>query len=250
MTRELVSASLVLFAAVAVARGGAPPPGHIRVIAEYIEVSHPVVTEVMQEDAARSGPRLHGRMRTLAAKGKARILETSIIVARSGEKAAVESIAEYIYPTENDFGGWIGCGGTLGQSPPGALSEPNFPVAPTLRPLTPTAFETRNVGTVLEIFPTVGTDRRVIDLELAPELVVLLRHQIWTEHTDEWGAAPIRLPIFESLEVSTSITLLNGQFGLVGALTPRDTQGGRDPSRKVLLFIRADVMPLADPASE
>ena len=112
-------------------------------------------------------------MRGLAQKKGTDLMTAPSVTARSGQKATIEIIREFIYPTEYEppelpnsvgtassfgLGGLGGIGGGGGGS---------FPVTPA----TPTAFETRNTGVTLEIEPTIGENDFVIDLRFVPEIV-------------------------------------------------------------------------------
>ena len=88
-------------------------PVHIRIIAEYIEAPHATVTEVMASEVADSGPKLHAHMRALVKEKKARIMETTIAVARPGQKATVEAFGAFISPEE-----WDGWNSLPGGDPP------------------------------------------------------------------------------------------------------------------------------------
>jgi len=100
------------------------------------------------------------------------------VITKSGQRAKVEVIREFIYPTEfeppeipQDFGGGgallpidLG-GGQIGILPISlGFDGGAFPVTPT----TPTAFEMQRLGTVLEVEATVGADNRTIDLDISP----------------------------------------------------------------------------------
>ncbi|HAO94705.1 MAG TPA: type II and III secretion system protein, partial [Verrucomicrobiales bacterium] len=112
-------------------------------------------------------------MRGLAQKKGTDIMTAPSVTARPGQKATIEIIREFIYPTEyeppelpNQVGGGFGNqggGGLLG----GGGGAGGFPVTPA----TPTAFETRNTGVTLEIEPNLGPNEYVIDLRFAPEIV-------------------------------------------------------------------------------
>ena len=210
-------------------------PRHIRVIVEYIEVSHPTLTAVMRSTHADSGPKIHARMRELVKENEARIMETSIVVARPGQKATVESIGEFIAPTEYE--------------PPGSDLSTFVPTSstPRLRPETPWAFETKNVGVTLEIEPNLGPHNKLVDLRFAPGLSDRLRLETWVSHHDQWGDASIRRPTYEELRMSTGIVLLANTWGFVGIHSPHAPDAGRDTTRKIMLFVRADVMPIEHP---
>ena len=91
-----------------------------------------------------------------------------------------------------------------------------FPVTFT----TPTAFEVRNYGIVLEVEPVIGPDGTLIDLNLAPQHVELLGYRLFTlpNNKDIDGATgkDIHVPIAFCAKVVTSISLRSGQHALLG----------------------------------
>lgn len=169
------------------------------------------------------------------------LMSAPSIVTRSGQRAKIEIIREFIYPTEFDppeipqeFGSISndGGGGLAGLAGGGA-SVNSFPVTPT----TPTAFETRNVGVTLEVDPVVGSDGFTIDLNIAPEVVefegfVNYGSPITTGGTDANGNPTqvvltenkIEQPIFASRKVTTAVTIWDGQTVAIGGLIREDVQ--------------------------
>lgn len=206
----------------------------VRVQVEFIGLPHETLTKLMRGALANSDVALHARLRELTKKKEAKILETSIITLADGTRGVVESIMEYIYPTEYDPGG-LGSAALLGE-----LGDGVFPIP--LRPAIWTAFETRNTGVTLEVDANVRPDREVIELRLAPEIVDLLRLKEWQEFKDEWGDASVRFPIFESLRTRNAMSLAPGKFSMVGFLSPRKDEGGSDSDQKILLFVKADLI--------
>ena len=211
------------------------PPKLIRVSVQYIEVTHPVLTEMLA-GKEKDGPAMHAKAIALAKDGKAKILETCMVVGRSGRKATAESIREVIFPTEYQPP-------ELQNSVPLTPEQrtamaPNPPVNPVFRSIT--AFETRNTGVTFEIEPTLGANDQIIDLRFVPEIVSQIGVNTWMEHTDEWGDASLRMPVFETWRVNTSVTLMAGQFELVTVITPKSAAPA--VSRKLLVFVRADVI--------
>ncbi len=183
-------------------------------------------------------------MRGLAQKKGTDIMTAPSITARSGQKATIEIIREFIYPTEYEppeipqsFGGGFGNqgGGTIpgiGQDQP-----QSFPVTPA----TPTAFETRNTGVTLEIEPTIGENDFVIDLRFVPELVefegfINYGSPIQTSGLDALGnPVPltitdnrIEMPVFSTRRVNTSLTIYDGYTVAVGGLMREDIQNVED----------------------
>ncbi len=126
--------------------------------------------------AALSGvftdPQFQLVIRALNQKKGVDLLSAPRVTTKSGQRAVIEIIREFRYPTEFDppqipqtfgnTGGGISLTGAGTQSSTGS-----FPVTPT----TPTAFETRNTGVTLEVEPVVGPDGYTIDLNLVPQVV-------------------------------------------------------------------------------
>lgn len=50
------------------------------------------------------------------------------------------------------------------------------------------------------------------------------------------------MPIFYTLRVNTAATVANGKPCLFAALSPRSDKGITDTSRKVLIFVKADII--------
>jgi general secretion pathway protein D len=177
-------------------------------------------------------------MRGLAQKKGTDLMTAPSITARSGEKALIEIIREFIYPTEyeppelpNSIGGGIGGDGGVGGN------AGIFPVTPA----TPTAFETRNTGVTLEIEPTIGGNDFVIDLRFAPDIVefegfVNYGSPIQSPATDFLGNPTtvtitenrIEMPVFSSRRVTTALTIYDGYTVAVGGLMREDVQTVED----------------------
>jgi general secretion pathway protein D len=181
-------------------------------------------------------------MRGLSQKKGTDLMTAPSVTARSGQKATIEIIREFIYPTEYEppeiptstgqssggvFGGGLGGGGGV-QS---------FPVTPA----TPTAFETRNTGVTLEIEPTIVENDFMIDLRFVPEIVefegfINYGSPISTGGTDLLGNPVqiiltenrIEMPVFSSRRVNTALTIYDGYTVAVGGLIREDVQNVED----------------------
>lgn len=206
-------------------------PKNLRVCVQFVEVPHPVLTELLAgPDTA--GPVLHDKALALAKDGTVKLLESCVVMCRSGQKATVESICEMIYPTEYE--------------PPGHEPiPPPTPKKPSVRPNLFVAFETRNTGTTLEVEPTLSEDGKIIDLRLVPEIVQLIRVDTFMEHVDKWGDASSRMPVFATWRLSTGVTLMAGQFEMIGVITPKPNAPVPAVLRKLLVFVRVDVLPVS-----
>ncbi len=181
-------------------------------------------------------------MRGLAQKKGTDLMTAPSVTARSGQKATIEVIREFIYPTEyeppelpNSVGGSaVISDGGLGLGGGGSSS---FPVTPA----TPTAFETKNTGVTLEIEPTIGENDFVIDLRFLPEIVefegfINYGSPIQSPSTDILGNTRnaiitenrIEMPVFSKRSVNTALTIYDGYTVAVGGLMREDVQNVED----------------------
>jgi general secretion pathway protein D len=180
-------------------------------------------------------------IRALSQKKGVDLMSAPSVTCRSGQRAVVEVIREFIYPTEFDppqipqtvgststfDGGGIGGGGGSGS----------YPVTPT----TPTAFEMRPVGVRMEVDPVLGPDGYTIDLNLAPEVTefegfINYGSPIQTSASDAFGNPTqitltenrIEQPIFSTRKVTTSVTIWDNQTVAIGGLIREDVQDVED----------------------
>jgi len=179
-------------------------------------------------------------MRGLAQKKGTDLMTAPSVTAKSGQKATIEIIREFIYPTEyeppelpNTVGSSFVDTGGLGLG----SSASTFPVTPA----TPTAFETRNTGVTLEIEPTIADNDLVIDLRFVPEIVefegfINYGSPIQSTGTNSDGdVVPvtitenrIEMPVFSSRRVNTQLTIYDGYTVAVGGLMREDVQNVED----------------------
>ena len=209
----------------------------LRIQVEWIEVNASEMTRLLQEEdlnkpvpqrSSNAGP-LRKSLQDLIVKGEATLVETAIVTARSGQRAKVESIQEFIYPTEYD--------------PPQILNPEKEKGSKTVLTLPQaTAFETRNLGVTLEVDPVLGADDRTVDLNLAPEITYLTGFESWGKHTSEGGTVEVRMPSIFTVKTTTQVTMIAGEYAFVSAMTPRNlTTGMTNPERKIMLFLKTDL---------
>lgn len=170
-------------------------------------------------------------MRGISQKKGADMMSAPSVTARSGQKAKIEIIREFIYPTEYEPpevptnvgqtgpGGGGGGGGTVGFVP--------------VTPATPTAFETRNTGVTLEIEPTIGENDFMIDLRFVPEIVefegfINYGSPINGPDNTVLTENRIEMPVFSTRRVNTSLTIYDGYTVAVGGLMREDVQNVED----------------------
>lgn len=213
-------------------------PKLIRIMVEYVEMPHEEFTKLIEP--VRRGAddaEMRESAKKLVKEEKARMLETSVITTTAGQRAKVESILEKIYPTEYDppqisdgeadseNGEDEGAAGRAAVTPP-----------------TPTAFDIRNVGTTVEVEPNVDVDGVTVNLNIAPEIVYHGGEDSFGEwHTPD-AESEVTQPRFYTMKCQTNITVIAGKYHMMTALSPHDEKGNPDPTRKVAVFVRADIL--------
>ena len=172
-------------------------------------------------------------MRGLAQKKGSDLMTAPSVTARSGQKATIEVIREFIYPLEyepptavapqnNNFGVGVGGGGGGGAA---------------TTPASPVAWETRNTGVTLEIEPNIGENDFVIDIRFLPQIVefegfINYGSPILAPSVDADGNPVtlvvtdnrIEMPVFSKRSVDTSLTIYDGYTVAVGGLMREDVQ--------------------------
>lgn len=222
-------------------------PQQILVMIEWIEMEQAAASKLLLETPMTfNADALRDECGRMIEAQTAKLLETSLVIARSGQKATTESIRERIYPTE--YEPW--------ELPQTVALDEEMKLRPAdlrmlaslVTPATPTAFETRNCGATAEVEATVAGDARTIDLRLAPEIVWEAGMSVYAERKDPLGnMAKIEMPVFYSLKVNTSLTVLNGHHFLTTVQSPKNAEGLVDHQRKVLVFVRCNLQLVTEP---
>jgi len=153
------------------------------------------------------------------------------VTTKSGQRATIEIVREFRYPSEYD----------LPQVSSGGSTSRFTPVTPT----TPTSFEMKPTGVTLEVEPTVGPDGYTIDLVLAPRVIefdgfinygspINANVQYWEGGflfaqgrivvTDN----VINKPVFSVREVTTQVSVYDGSTVVMGGLMREDVQKVED----------------------
>jgi hypothetical protein len=204
-------------------------PRQCRVSLQFIEVPHTALTEMLASHE-KNGQTLHDKAMALTKSGLGKMIESCMLVSRFGQRASIESVLEVIYPTEYEPP-------VLSMHVPFTAEQRKHPAL-----LNYHSFEPRNTGVTFEVEVTISPNG-MVELRLAPEIVTRVRMENWMEHVDQWGDASMRMPIFDCLRFTSSITLKPGKFEFTSALTPKMNAQGPVVQRKVLVFARADMLP-------
>jgi hypothetical protein len=210
------------------------PPNQVRVSLQWIEVPHPLLTELTSGEKLSSSA-IHDAVMAHVKEGKAKIVETGIVVSRSGMRSMIDSLREEIFPTEYQPY-------SLGLNVPPlpedlALMKPMNPADRSMMDR-----KTRNTGLTIEVEPTLSESGGIIELRLEAEVISPGRLVTWMEHKDQWGDASIKMPVYERRSIKTVFSLTNGKFELASVISPKPTQPAPAVLKKILLFVRADVI--------
>ena len=162
--------------------------------------------DVLSFSSILTNPELKVVLHALAVSGGSDLLSAPRITTRSGIAASIEVVQEIIYPTEFEAQTAeliLGSGGNNDINVDQGAGIVIFPES----------FETREVGVILNVTPTVGPDKYTIDLTLAPEVAELVD---WIQY----GTPPFNIPqpIFASRNATTSIVIWDGQTIVMGGL--------------------------------
>lgn len=108
-------------------------------------------------------------MRGLDQKKGVDLMAQPSVTTRSGQAASIAIVEEFIYPTEYEPPELPNSVGVVDDGAGGVVSGGGggtFPVTPA----TPTAFEKRDVGIMLEVLPVADANRRYVDVTLNPNI--------------------------------------------------------------------------------
>lgn len=185
-----------------------------------------------------TSPQFQVVWRALDQKNGIDLVSRPSVIVKGGQKASVEVVREFIYPTEYDppqipttVGSFVTVivNGVVQPPPP----LPPIPVTPT----TPTAFETRKVGVVLDVEPVISEDGRSVDLTITPEFTefvgfvnygspifqVQTRTGVLGVSREELTPNIITQPIFATKKVVTGVKVYDGATVVLGGLVSDQT---------------------------
>jgi hypothetical protein len=207
-----------------------PPPPMIQTQVEFIEVTQERYTALLAGNHTTSNDSaLRQKLTEMVAKGEAEIVETMVVTAHQSEKATAESLMEFIYP--NDY---------VPATPPSnaateGTEEPTGPL--------PLAWETRKLGSTLEVEPTFDKESGTVDVRFEAEVVRHVKNWVWVEWNGKHGTSHVQMPVFHLLSCNQSVIVMPGEPLLAATLTPKGPGGMPDASRKIMVFVKCDLIP-------
>lgn len=161
--------------------------------------------------------------------GEASLLETVSLTGRSGQRSRVDAVEELIY--------------TVGYDPhetPGKVVLEGSGLQSVVVPVVPAAFETRKLGTSLQLDTVLGADGSTLDVALSPESVQKIGTIDWPPAEGANITAAV-LPLLHTMKFSTQVTLKSGQYRFLGTTRPSAPTVESRKQPLVMSFLRGDV---------
>ena len=156
-----------------------------------------------------TNPELQLAINAISQKGHADVLSSPRVTTKNNEQATIKVIEEIRYPQAYEanqiqtYGGLNATGGAIVNTQP--LNVTVF---------TPADFQTREVGVILNVTPTIGPDGYTIDLTLVPEVSELTE---WHQYGTQNGLNAAQ-PFFSTRTVTSKLVVWDGETVVLGGL--------------------------------
>jgi general secretion pathway protein D len=186
-----------------------------------------------------TNPQFQVVLRALSQKKGIDLVSAPRVTSKSGQRALIEIIRDFRYPTEFE---------------PPQVSATNGSQFTPVVPNTPAGWETKHTGITLEVEPTIGPDNYTIELVLAPRVIEFdgfINYGNPINATVQMGfddpligaigpdillpsktfeATPntMNQPVFSNREVTTQVSIYDGQTVVLGGLMREDVQKVQD----------------------
>jgi general secretion pathway protein D len=185
--------------------------------------------DLLKLTAGLDGNAISMILHALSQKTSTDVLSAPKVVTKSGQEAIMKVVTEYIYPTSFEV-----------ESVPGSASI--YGSVPGATTVSPSDFETRDVGVILQVLPEVSADGQMINLMMNPQVVAPPEWKNYgskiPQYTQEesilggtrtvlltdadgnpiYLEQPMEQPIFRVRSVSTSISIYNGATVVMGGM--------------------------------
>jgi len=150
-------------------------------------------------------PQFRMILHALNQTGNANLLSAPRVTTLNNQQAQIHIAKEIIYPTEFEL-------------TPATTND--YGTVVTQPVVTPSAWDTRDVGITLDVIPSVGADGKTITLSLHPEVSSL---QGWDNYgiaksEGQWSEIPILQPRFSKEAVDTNVVIYNNETVVLGGL--------------------------------
>ncbi len=156
-------------------------------------------------------PQFQAVLRTLHRSGGKDGLSNMSVLTKAGEVASLQVIREFIYPTEYD---------------PPEIPDTFADIITPIVPANPAAFETREVGSLIEVNGAIGPDGQTVSVTLNPQVVefegfinygspILLPTALGLFTSAE---NRILMPLFRTIREDTTVNVYDGHTIVIGGL--------------------------------
>lgn len=191
-----------------------------------------------------TNPQFQVVIRALSQQKGVDLMTAPKVTTKSGVKAVVKITREFPYPSEFDPPGLPQLTSTGGGNEILALPSGSIISGGVVTPSSPTAFEKKDLGVILEVEPQVGADNYTIELSLKPEVIdfdgfVNYGSPIYNYIFNQAVAVNplntgiervvatenvINQPVFSVRRVETNVSIWDGQTVAMGGLIREDVQ--------------------------
>ena len=178
-----------------------------------------------------TNPQFQVVLRALSQKKGVDLVSSPKVTTKSGQRAIIEITREFRYPTQFD---------------PPQVSAANGQQYTPVVPNAPSEWETKPTGITLEVEPTIGPDSYTIEMLLVPRIIEFdgfinygspinatvasynAFGALFPSRTFEATPNTINQPVFSTREVTTQISVYDGQTVALGGLMREDVQKVQD----------------------
>lgn len=207
----------------------------LRVVTECIEVDAALASKIARGiDQVADASSVRRSLDALIASGEARLLDLSHAITTSGQRAHPKSINEIIYPVEFSR-----------PQLPMKVTGPIGPDVDLVVPVSASAFNMREVGFSVAVDPVIAAGGESFEVTLRSERVTKVGDLSYGA-----GVSKNDQPLFETLDLSTAVSIANGTTVLAGihsletaraskAATKEEQDAVRD--RRVMVFITGHI---------
>lgn len=189
-----------------------------------------------------SDPGFQMAVRSLSQSKGVDVVSAPMITAKSGQKSSVRVVREFPYPTEFDPPqipqNFQSSSTSLLNLRTGQITSSAAGAVP-ITPTTPTAFTTKEVGTILEVEPVISGDGRTVELSLTPsniEFEGFIDYGTPITTNDESSRFDFNIgfvsngahntvhenhiyqPVFRNTHTTTSVNVYDGSTVVIGGL--------------------------------
>lgn len=168
-------------------------------------------------------PQFSVLIKALSQKKSTDVLSAPKVTTINGVQAQIKVVQEFIYPSEYTEPSVAAGGGGFGGGGGGAAA---------ITPTVPSSFKTREVGVIMNVTPTVGSDNYTINLALTPEVSEFLGFLDYSPGSVTSGSGTnatsvpykIQQPLFSTRSIATSVVIWDGQTVVLGGLIKESVQ--------------------------